>query len=222
MSDHLTPDQFHASEGTADWRVLSEGATAYFRTGSIASGARFAAAIGALSGIDASGRQVDLRPHGVTVRLLSRSAEYFGITTDELELSLAISAIAREQGLTADPSAVQTMLIVPGVPDARSVMPFWRALLGYVPRPDSPEEDLVDPLEFNPGFWFEGMEQPRGDGGGAIHLAVWLPPELAQARVDAALAAGGRLVRDAEAPAWWTLADSAGNEADVSTTTGRG
>lgn len=156
------------------------------------------------------------------MRLLSRSAEYFGITTDELELASAISAIAREQGLTADPSAVQTMLIVPGAPDAPSVMPFWRALLGYVPRPDSPEEDLVDPLEFNPGFWFEGMEQPRGDGGGAIHIAVWLPREEAQARVDAALAAGGRLVRDADAPAWWTLADPAGNEADVATTTGRG
>jgi 4a-hydroxytetrahydrobiopterin dehydratase len=222
MPEHVTPEQFHAAEGTADWRVLSEGATGYFRTGSIAAGARFAAAIAELSGIDAPGRQVDLRPHGVTVRLLHRSAEYFGITSDELELARAVSGIAADQGLRADPSLVQTMLIIPGAVDNAGIFPFWRALLGYVPRPDSPEEDLVDALELNPSFWFEGMEQPRPDGGGAIHIAVWLPPEIARARVDAALAAGGRLVRDDMAPMWWTLADPAGNEADVATTTGRG
>jgi 4a-hydroxytetrahydrobiopterin dehydratase len=35
------------------------------------------------------------------------------------------------------------------------------------------------------------------------------------------LAAGGRLIRDEFAPSWWTLADAAGNEADISTTIGR-
>jgi 4a-hydroxytetrahydrobiopterin dehydratase len=70
--------------------------------------------------------------------------------------------------------------------------------------------------------WFEGMDQPRPDGGGAIHVAVWVPFEQAEARVAAALAAGGRLVRDDFAPAWWTLADAAGNEADIATTAHRG
>ncbi len=65
------------------------------------------------------------------------------------------------------------------------------------------------------------MEDARPDGGGAIHVAVWVPHEQAEARVAAALAAGGRLVRDADAPAWWTLADAAGNEADIATTLGR-
>ena len=60
----------------------------------------------------------------------------------------------------------------------------------------------------------------RGDGGGAIHVAIWLPYEVAEARVAAALAAGGHLVRD-RAPMWWTLADSAGNEIDISTVKGR-
>ena len=214
--------EFHAAEGTADWRVLSEGATAYFQTGSMAAGARFAAAIAELDGIDHPGRQVDLRPHGVTVRLLFRGTDYLGITTDELALARAISAVACDQALQADPSLVQSMLIIPGAVDSAAMIPFWRALLGYVPRPDSPDEDLVDPLELNPAFWFEGMEQPRADGGGALPIAVWLPPELARARVDAALAAGGRLVRDDMAPMWWTLADPAGNEADIATTTGRG
>jgi 4a-hydroxytetrahydrobiopterin dehydratase len=42
-----------------------------------------------------------------------------------------------------------------------------------------------------------------------------MPEEETQARVDAALAAGGHLVRDDYAPAWWTLADKYGNEIDV-------
>ena len=89
-----------------------------------------------------------------------------------------------------------------------------------MPRPDSPEEDLVDPGDRGTPLWFESMDEPRGDGGGAIHVAIWLPYEEAEARVAAALAAGGRMVRD-RAPAWWTLADAAGNEVDISTAKGR-
>ena len=88
-------------------------------------------------------------------------------------------------------------------------------------RPDSPDEDLVDPRSRNPGFWFEGMNEPRADGGGAIHIAIWVPFEQAEARIAAALAAGGRMVRDEYAPMWWTLADAAGNEADIATTKDR-
>jgi 4a-hydroxytetrahydrobiopterin dehydratase len=96
-------------------------------------------------------------------------------------------------------------------------VPFWRAVLGYEPRGDSPDEDLVDPHSRWPGFWFESMDEPRSDGGGAIHIAVWVPYEQAEARIAAALAAGGHMVRDTYAPAWWTLADAAGNEADIAT-----
>ena len=96
-------------------------------------------------------------------------------------------------------------------------MPFWQAALGYEPRPDSPDEDLVDPRDRGPAFWFERMEEPRPGGGGAIHVVVWVPHEQAQARIAAALAAGGRMVRDENAPSWWTLADAAGNEVDIAT-----
>jgi 4a-hydroxytetrahydrobiopterin dehydratase len=101
------------------------------------------------------------------------------------------------------------------------VAPFWRALLGYEPRLDSPEEDLVDPRGRGTALWFEQMNEARADGGGAIHIAVWVPFEQAEARIAAALAAGGRMVRDEFAPSWWTLADAAGNEADIATVKGR-
>jgi 4a-hydroxytetrahydrobiopterin dehydratase len=94
-------------------------------------------------------------------------------------------------------------------------MPFGRAALGSEPRADSPDEDLVDPHRRGPAFWFEGMDEPRSDGGGSVHVAVWLPVEATRARVAGALAAGGHLVRDTQAPSWWTLADAAGNEVDI-------
>jgi 4a-hydroxytetrahydrobiopterin dehydratase len=141
--------------------------------------------------------------------------------TRDVELARWISALARDLGLSADPSAVQSLLIVPGALSREDVMPFWRAVLGYEPRTDSPDEDLVDPHARGPAFWFERMKEPRPDGGGAIHIAVWVPYEQAEARVAAALAAGGRMVRDEFAPMWWTLADAAGNEADISTAMGR-
>jgi 4a-hydroxytetrahydrobiopterin dehydratase len=100
-------------------------------------------------------------------------------------------------------------------------MPFWQAILGYQRRPDSPEEDLIDPQWRGPALWFESMDELRADGGGSVHVAVWVPAELAEARVQAALAAGGRMVRDEFAPAWWTLADAYGNECDVSSIASR-
>jgi 4a-hydroxytetrahydrobiopterin dehydratase len=143
------------------------------------------------------------------------------MTQGDADLARRISTVARDLGVKADPTAIQSVLIIPGAPDIGEVMPFWRAVLGYEPRADSPDEDLVDPRDRAAAFWFESMEEPRADGGGAIHIAVWVPPEQAEARVAAALAAGGRLVRDDYAPSWWTLADAAGNEADIATTQGR-
>ena len=221
MNEPITLRQFHESNGVEDWRILSEGACAFFRTGSFAASARFLAAIGGLPDLDDHPPDVDVRHDGVTVRLIPITEGHYGMSRRDAELARLISAVAREQGLSADPSVVQTLLVIPGAPVTAEVMPFWRAVLGYEPRADSPDEDLVDPHRVGPSFWFESMDQPRQDGGGAIHVAVWVPYEQAEARVAAALAAGGRLVRDQFAPSWWTLADAAGNEADIATTMSR-
>ncbi len=220
MTEPITARQFHATDGLADWRVVGDGACAYFRTGSFSAGARLVQAMAELEGIDDHHTDVDLRHDGVTVRLLTTGDDYYGMSNRDVDLARQISAVAREQGVPADPSAVQSVLVIPGASSTAEVMPFWRAVLGYEPRADSPDEDLVDPRSRGPAFWFEAMDEPR-QGGGAIHVAIWVPYEQAEARVAAALAAGGHLVRDEFAPAWWTLADSAGNEADVATTSHR-
>lgn len=220
MDDGMTPDEFHASEGAGDWRVLGEGAYAMWRTASLADSARFVDAIAGIEGIEDHRPDVDIRPPGVTVRLLTRSGDWYGMTRRDLELARRISAAARELGLVADPGAVQSLLLVVGAPSTADVFPFWRAALAYDPRPDSPDEDLVDPNLRDTNVWFEDMREPRGDGGGALHVGIFVPPEAADARLAAALGAGGRLVRD-RAPMWWTLADAAGNELDIATTQGR-
>ena len=221
MIDHISVKQFHDSEGVADWRVLGDGACAYFRTKSFAEGARLVQAISELPGIDDHHPDVDLRHEGVTVRLVTVTDDYLGMSQRDVKVARQISAAARELGLPVDTTAVQSLLVIPGAPDRAKVMPFWRAVLGYVPRLDSPDEDLVDPSGRGPSFWFEQMKEPRPDGGGAIHVAIWVPYEQAEARIGAALAAGGRMVRDEFAPSWWTLADASGNEADIATTMGR-
>ncbi len=217
MTGSISPRQFEDADGVEDWRIVGDGACTFFRTGSFAAGARLVQAIAELPDLGAHHPDADLRHDGVTVRLVTVTDEYYGMSLRDVELARRISAVARELGIAADPSAVQSVLIIPGAPDTAAVMPFWQAVLGYEPRADSPDEDLVDPRGRGPSFWFEPMREARADGGGAIHVAVWVPHEQAEARIAAALAAGGHLVRDAFAPAWWTLADAAGNEADIST-----
>ena len=221
MTENITPKQFHESDGVEDWRVVGDGAVAFFPTDSFAQSVQLVQAIGDLPSVTDHRPDLDIRAAGVTVRLITYTDDYYGMSTSDVEVARDISSVAQKLGLTADPSVIQSVLVIPGALQIKDIVPFWRAALGYVPRRDSPEEDLVDPHDRGPGFWFEKMEQARADGGGAIHLAVWVPYEQAQDRIDAALAAGGRMVRDQFAPAWWTLADPAGNEVDIATATSR-
>lgn len=222
MKDAITPTQFLRSEGVEDWRLVgSDGAMAFFRTKSLAEGAKFVQAISALPGADDARPDIDLRHDGVTVHMITFTKDHGGLRQAHVELARRISAEARKLGIATDTKGIQSLLVIPGAPDVGKVMPFWGAVLGYEPRPDSPNEDLIDPHGRGAGFWFEKMKEPRPDGGGAIHICVWVPYEEAQARISAALAAGGRMVRDEFAPAWWTLADAAGNEVDIATINAR-
>lgn len=217
----ITAREFLEADGLEDWRIVGDGACLYVRTCSLAESVRLMQAISDLDGIDEHPPAIDVREGGVTVRLITVRDAYYGPSRLDLELAQRIAAVVRDLGLSTDPTRVQSILVIPGAPDVAAVMPFWRAILGYEPRPDSPEEDLVDPMDRGPAFWFETMDEPRPGGGGAIHVSVWAPHDQAEARIAAALAAGGRMVRDTYAPAWWTLADAAGNEVDISTVLSR-
>ena len=219
MSEGITARRFHESAGVEDWRVVGEGACTYFRTGSFEAGARLVSAISELAGLDDHHPDVDLRHDGVIVRLITVRPDYYGLSERDLELARKISTVARKLGVSAEPARVQTVLVTIDAFDIQKVKPFWRAVLGYQDRDDSPE-DLVDPLGRGASIWFQKIGAPDPQVN-RIHLDIWVPPDQAQVRIAAAIAAGGRLVTDQYAPAWWTLADPEGNLADVATTTSR-
>lgn len=216
IADRIYARQFQAAEGAEAWRILPEGASAFYRCDSFETSTRFVATVADL--VDEAGPpHVDIRPDGVSFLLRAFKESGYGLAQADLDLARAISRTAVELGLVADPTAVQSLLIIPGATERGTIMPFWQAVLGYQPRPDSPDEDLVDPHDRLAPFWFEEMDELRPDGKGSVHLVVWVPWDQAETRIDAAIAAGGRKVRHNEEEMFWTVADPAGNEIDIAT-----
>ena len=204
MSETISPRRFHEF----DWRVVRNDACAYFRTGSFAAGVALVDAIGRLADATDHHPDVDLRSEGVTVRLRTDSGR---LGEREVALAQQISAAARELDVLVDPTSLQIVQIAIDAMVIPDVMPFWRAVLGYRKVDD---EDLIDPLFQGPPMWFQQMDVPRPQRN-RIHIDVYVPHDQAEARVAAAIAAGGHMVNDENAPGWWTLADAEGNEVDV-------
>jgi pterin-4a-carbinolamine dehydratase len=205
----ITGRAFHEADGVEDWRVLYWGAYAYFRTASFAEGARLVAAIAGVAEAIGHFPDVDLRPEGVTVRTFSRPDG--ALAELDAELARRVSAAARELGVEADPSQVQVVGIAVAQDAGADVRPFWAAAFGYR---HLGAEDAVDPHRRNPHLWFHELEPPR-PGRGRLHVDVSVPADQAEARVAAALAAGGRIADDSHAPEWWTLASSDNHGVDI-------
>jgi 4a-hydroxytetrahydrobiopterin dehydratase len=207
------PSDFHAARGVDDWRVIMGGAHAFYRTASLRESADFLAAIAAVPPVVAPITRmpdVDIRPAGVFLRLGSTRTR---VDEHDVSTARAISAAARERGLTPDPARLQRLAIAVAHPGDVDLDPFWRAILGYEKVGDV---DLQDPDDRLPDVWFLELE-PGLPRRRRLHLDVGLPHDQAPARVAAALAAGGRLIDDSHAPAWWTLADAQGHYVDIAT-----
>jgi 4a-hydroxytetrahydrobiopterin dehydratase len=124
------------------------------------------------------------------------------------DVARAISALAREHGATADRGAVQEVQVaVAAKPDAID-LGFWRAVLGYAPLHDG---NCIDPLGQGSTVWMQDLD-PEKQLRHAMHIDVSVARDHAEGRVRAAVAAGGRIVDDSEAPSAWILADRSGNK----------
>lgn len=205
----LTARAFHDAGGVEDWRVLYWGAHAFFETGSFTDGARLVAAISDLADELGHFPDVDLRPEGVTVRTFSK--EDGSLSDSDIELARQVSEAARRLGLRADPSRVQMVGIAVAQDSDVDVRPFWAAAFGYR---DLGEEDAIDPNRRNPHLWFHEVEPPR-PGRGRVHIDVSVPADQAEARVAAALGAGGRIADDSHVPEWWVLASPDNHGVDI-------
>ncbi len=214
MSDEINGKQFHESEGVDDWRWVFEGACAWFATGSFDKGVALVNEIGRIADELNHHPDVDLRYGGVLVRTWSH--DVMGMSKRDVVLAQKVSAAAKELGIEADPSKVQTVQIAIDALVHPDVIPFWAAVLGY---DEVGDEDVMDPRGRGPSVWFQQMREPR-EQRNRIHVDVCVPHDQVEARVAAALAAGGVMVSD-HAPTWWTLADNEGNECDVTSWLGR-
>ncbi|WP_344487445.1 VOC family protein [Glycomyces endophyticus] len=217
MDEMLSPRAFQEADASGQWRVLGDGACAHFRTGSMREAAEFAAAVADLPGVKPHRPDLDLRSEGVTVRLVAVEPGLWGLTAAEVALAQDVSAVAAGLGLESDPSRLQSVQVAVDALSHPEVIRFWKAVLGYEERG---EEDLADPMSRNAAFWFQEMDEPRPQRN-RLHVDVFLPHDRVEARLAAALAAGGTLVRD-RSPHWWVVADPEGNEACVSTLGTRG
>jgi 4a-hydroxytetrahydrobiopterin dehydratase len=209
MRDSISPREFREAEGTEDWRVVGDGARAYFTTGSFLAGAVFVAAIADLADAANHHPDVDLRYAGVAVRL--NSHDVGDISERDVALARRISAAARELGVLANPTAIQSLQVAIDAVDVAGVRAFWLAVFGYTAVEDA---DLSDPRALGPNVWIQQIDAARPERN-TIHLDLYVPRDQVEARLAAALAAGGRVVNDANAPDWWTLADPEGNEVDL-------
>ncbi|HVX07982.1 VOC family protein [Humibacter sp.] len=209
MVERITVTEFHEAVPGTTWHLVYGGATACFATGSFANGVELVRAIGELA--DAAGHHpdVDLREAAVTVRLQTR--EVAGLSNLDAALAVQIEDAARRLGILPDPTSVHAVQVAIDAMDIPAVLPFWQAVLGYDRRDDVV---LVDPRRIGPTVWFQQMDAPRPQRN-RIHIDLALPRDQAEARIAAAVAAGGRIANDDNAPHWWTLADAEGNEIDV-------
>lgn len=215
----ITDAQFVAMPGLEEWRVLRHAAEATFVAPTFTDAVRFVNSV--IDAWAASGYagDVDLRPDG-SVRILLASAHRFSISDTDAVAAREISRIAGSHGLSSCQATLTRVEIAIDAMDIGAVMPFWRAILGYINEPSGNSTEsvaaLIDPAGIGPSVWFQQMDRPRPQRN-RVHVDVTVAHDEAQARMDAALAAGGMLLNDAEAKAFWVLSDPEGNEACICT-----
>jgi 4a-hydroxytetrahydrobiopterin dehydratase len=222
MSDEeaLTRGEVQDGVGRLSWRLVVGEIRAEVRVTTIAEAARVASLAVAACGAAGQGHlRVDVRSGRALLALSTEAADR--VSRADLELAAKVTAALEGRGLRTAPGGaaahpVQVVEIGIDALDIPAVRPFWRAVTGYVDQGGA----LADPLGQGPAIWFQQMDAPRPQRN-RIHLDVAVPHDEAEARVAAAVAAGGRLLTAEHAPAFWVLADPEGNEACVTTWQGR-
>ncbi len=207
----LTDDQISQADLT-DWRKLGQGLHARFDAGEFAAGVRFVSAIAEAG--DAAGHhpRVTLGGGYVDLRLISDDAVFRDdqgvehtvewVTQRDVDLARRVSEIAAEQSVRADPASITTIELALDTADAARVAPMWAAVLtgGTAAHGRGTiGDDVRDDTGRVPILWFQDTDEhetPRQ----RFHIDVWVPPEVAEQRIAAAVSAGGVIVDDSQAP----------------------
>ncbi len=213
-TERLTGDQITAL-GLADWRPILAAMHGRFKTGGFVTSLELARRITDVAEEMDHHPDLDLRwPH---VDITLSSHDVGGMTQRDVDLARRISEIAADMGLEADPAAPQVLELALDTWDADEIRPFWAALLAG----GGDGDDIADPSGRLPSLWFQETD-PHDAPRQRFHLDVWVAPDQADARIAAAVAAGGTVVSDEEAPSFTVLADPQGNRACVCSNAARG
>lgn len=206
-----------------DWRQLAQGLHARYLVDDFGAGARFVAAVGEVGDVLGDHLSVSIGHRHVDLKLISADAVYRGgdgtehvvewVTQSDVDLARRITEIAAAHGLDADPASVSVVEL--GLDTARSatIAPVWAALLtGHAEAQGhgSPSDEIRDATGRVPNLWFgdaDASEPPRQ----RFHVEVYVAPEAVEQRIAAAVAAGGTVVDDSEAPSLTVIADQDGN-----------
>jgi 4a-hydroxytetrahydrobiopterin dehydratase len=220
--DHARPTRQQISDAVepAGWCLILGAVYAEVPAPTLNEASDAAALAVSAAGADGQGHlTVDIRADKAVLRL--QSAEACCVTGRDIRLAREVSEAMTAKGFRLEPGVVQALEIAIDALDIPLVRPFWQAIMGYVDEPGSELNGaLIDPAGRGPAIWFQQMDAPRPQRN-RIHIDVDVPHQAAKSRIDAGLAAGGRLLSDREAPAFWVLADPEGNEACICTWQGR-
>jgi 4a-hydroxytetrahydrobiopterin dehydratase len=206
-----------------DWRKLAQGLHARYVVADFGTGARFVAAVGEAG--DALGHHpsVSIGNGYVDLKLVSADAIYRDdegtehvvewVTQQDVDLARRITEIAADHKVDADPASVSMIELGLDTAHSATIAPVWAALLTGNPEAQghgSPSDEIRDAMGRVPNLWFgdaDEHETPRQ----RFHVEVYVAPEVAEQRIAAALAAGGTVVDDSDAPALTVIADQDGN-----------
>jgi len=217
MKKLSTPEILDA--GLDDWRKLAQALHTRYRISDFTEGAAFVAAIAEVA--DAAGHHPDLKMTcGAVDVSLCTHEDGLWVTQKDIDLARKITEIARANGLTPEPAGVTQLEIALDTAHVNRVAPFWSVLLTGS-RDNTVYDSVFDPTSRVPGLWFQDTdehEMPRQ----RWHFDLWLAPEIAEGRIKAAVAIGGSVVDDSEAPSFTVLADPDGNKVCVCTCLERG
>ncbi len=207
----LSGDQITAM-GLPDWRSMYHALEARFRTGDFATGLRLVERIGAAA--EAAGHHPDVTLTAGWVHVLLTSRDAGGKTQRDVDLARQISAAAADLGVHAEPVTIERIEIALDTADRAAAKEFWKAVLALVDG--AQDDEIVDPYGVTPTLWFQDTD-PHAEPRQRFHIDVRVPPEEAERRIAAGLAAGGSLVSEAQAPRFVVLADPEGNKVCICT-----